>query len=226
MSKGNTFENDLLKLIFNATAIANLADNAVGSPLASLFVALHTADPGEAGDQTNSEATYTGYARVTTARTTGGWTVANNQVINAVTITFPNCTAGTSTVTHWSIGVAASGPSKILYNGPIAGAQVLATGKASTDAVTAPGHALAVNDQAAVVAIPGASLPGGLSDGQLVFIRTVSGNDLTLSATQGGSQLDITTDGAMALQKEAALTVSSTNTPPAITAGALKITED
>jgi hypothetical protein len=28
MSKGDTFENDLLKLIFNATAIANIADNA------------------------------------------------------------------------------------------------------------------------------------------------------------------------------------------------------
>ena len=28
MSKGNTFENDLLLLIFNATGIANIADNA------------------------------------------------------------------------------------------------------------------------------------------------------------------------------------------------------
>ena len=28
MSKGNTFENDLLLLIFNATAIGNIADNA------------------------------------------------------------------------------------------------------------------------------------------------------------------------------------------------------
>ena len=27
MSKGDTFENDLLKLIFNATAIADIADN-------------------------------------------------------------------------------------------------------------------------------------------------------------------------------------------------------
>ncbi len=48
MSKGNTFENDLLKLIFNATAIANIADNAGSSPLTNLYVSLHTADPGEA----------------------------------------------------------------------------------------------------------------------------------------------------------------------------------
>ena len=49
MSKGDTTENDLLKLIFNATPIANLADNAATSPLTQLAVALHTGDPGEGG---------------------------------------------------------------------------------------------------------------------------------------------------------------------------------
>lgn len=64
MSKGNTFENDWLLLIFNATAIANIADNAASAPLTNLYVSLHTADPGEAGDQTTNEAAYTSYARV------------------------------------------------------------------------------------------------------------------------------------------------------------------
>jgi hypothetical protein len=77
MSKGDTFENDLLKLIFNATAIANIADNAASSPLTSLYVALHTADPGDAGNQGTSEISYTGYARVAVARTTGGWTASS-----------------------------------------------------------------------------------------------------------------------------------------------------
>jgi len=80
MSKGNTWENDLLKLIFNATAIANIAANAASSPLTNLYVSLHTADPGEAGDQTTSEATYTSYARVAVARTSGGFTVTGNSV--------------------------------------------------------------------------------------------------------------------------------------------------
>jgi hypothetical protein len=226
MSKGNTFENDWLKLVFNGTGIANIADNAAASPLTNLFVALHTADPGEAGDQTTSEAAYTGYARVAVARSSGGWTVTGNQAVNVATITFPNCTAGTSTITHWSIGVATSGASKILYSGPIAGAQVIGTGKASNDTVTLPGHGLIVNDQVAVVAIPGATLPGGLTDGQLVFVKTVSGNDITLSTTQGGSLLDITADGALALQKEGAITISTTVTPPTIAAGALKVNED
>ena len=71
MSKGNTFENDLLKLIFNGTAIANLADDAGTSPLGNLYVSLHTADPGEAGDQTTNECAYSTYARQAVARRSG-----------------------------------------------------------------------------------------------------------------------------------------------------------
>lgn len=119
MSKGNTFENDLLQLIFNATAIANIADNASVSPLTDLHVSLHTADPGEAGDQTTNECAYTSYARVAVARTSGGWTVTANSVSPAANITFPAATGGTETATHWAVGTAASGTGKILYYGTI-----------------------------------------------------------------------------------------------------------
>ena len=119
MSKGDTFENDLLKLIFNATAIANIADNAATSPLTNLYVALHTADPGEAGTQATSEATYTSYARTAVVRSSGGWTVTNNSVSPAATISAPAGTGGSGTLTHWSVGVASSGSTKILYSGTI-----------------------------------------------------------------------------------------------------------
>lgn len=119
MSKGNTFENDLLKLIFNATAISNIADNAASSPLTNLSVALHTADPGEAGDQTTSEATYTSYARVSVARTTGGWTVTANSVSPVANIDFPACTGGSNTITHFSVGPTGGGTTKILYSGTV-----------------------------------------------------------------------------------------------------------
>ncbi len=120
MSKGATFENDLLKLIFNATSIANIADNAGTSPLTNLYVALHTADPGNSGNQTTNEATYTSYARVAVARTSGGWTVTNSSVSPVATISFPACTGGSNTITHWSVGTA-NGPSagKILYSGTV-----------------------------------------------------------------------------------------------------------
>lgn len=128
MSKGDTFENDLLKLIFNATAIANMADNAAASPLTNLYVALHTADPGEAGNQTTSEVAYTSYARVAVARTTGGWTVTANSVSPAADITFPAGTGGSGTATHWSVGTAASGTGKILYKGTVTPNIVLGNG--------------------------------------------------------------------------------------------------
>jgi hypothetical protein len=128
MSKGNTFENDLLKLIFNATAIPNMADNAASSPLTNLEVALHTADPGEAGDQTTSEAAYTSYARVAVARTSGGWTVTTNSVSPVATISFPAATGGSETETHFSVGTAHTGTGKILYSGAISPTIAVANG--------------------------------------------------------------------------------------------------
>jgi hypothetical protein len=119
MSKGNTYENDLLLLLFNATAIANIADNAGTSPLTNLYVSLHTADPGESGNQTTSECAYTSYARVAVARTSGGWTVSSGSVSPAATISFPACTGGTETATYAAVGTASSGTGKLLYSGAL-----------------------------------------------------------------------------------------------------------
>ena len=119
MSKGNTFENDWLKLVFNATAIANMADNAAASPLTNLYVGLHTADPGETGDQTTNETAYTSYARVAVARTSGGWTVTANSVSPVANIDFPACTGSTSTITHAVVGTASSSTGKLLYKGTV-----------------------------------------------------------------------------------------------------------
>lgn len=128
MSKGDTWENDLLKLIFNATAIANIADNAASGPLTNLYVSLHTADPGETGSQTTNECSYGSYARVAVARTSGGWTVTANSVSPAADIVFPTATSGTQTATHFAIGTASSGTGKILYKGTLTPNVAIATG--------------------------------------------------------------------------------------------------
>ena len=119
MSKGDTFENDWLKLIFNATAIANIADNAATAPLTNLYLALHTASPGDAGVQSTNEIAYTGYARIAVARTTGGFTVTGNSVSPVANVDFGECTAGTGTATHASVGTVSSGAGKILYHGAL-----------------------------------------------------------------------------------------------------------
>lgn len=128
MSKGNTFENDFLKLIFNGTAIANLADNAVSAPLTSLYLSLHTADPGEAGTQETSEVTYGSYARVAVVRSGSGWTVSGNSVSPAANVDFPAATSGTETATHAAVGTAAGGAGKVLYKGAISPNISISTG--------------------------------------------------------------------------------------------------
>jgi len=119
VAKGDTYANDLLKLIFNATAIANIADNAATSPLTNLYVSLHTAAVGGSGNQTTSECAYTSYARVAVARTSGGWTVTADSVSPAANVTFPAATGGTETATNWAVGTASSGTGKVLYRGAI-----------------------------------------------------------------------------------------------------------
>jgi hypothetical protein len=128
MSKSNTFENDFLLLVFNATNIANIADNASSSPLTNLQVSLHTGDPGEAGNQTTNECAYTSYARVAVARSGSGWTVSSNSVVPAANIDFPAATGGTETATHWAVGTASSGTGKVLYKGSISPTISISTG--------------------------------------------------------------------------------------------------
>lgn len=131
MSKGDVFENDLLKLIFQAVAIADIADNDATSPLTNLYVSLHTADPGEAGNQTTNETAYTGYARIAVARSAGGWTVTGNSVSPAANIDFGTCSAVPGTpITHAAVGTLVSGTGKILYSGALTPNITMAVGVA------------------------------------------------------------------------------------------------
>jgi hypothetical protein len=101
-AKGNAFEAAMIGLIFNGTSIAGLAQNS-NAPIANLSLQLHTASPNE-GDLTSNEATYTGYARVATERTSTGWTVSGSTAKLTATVAFPVCGGGTNTITHFSIG--------------------------------------------------------------------------------------------------------------------------
>lgn len=131
MSKGNTFENDLLLLIFNNTNAANIGD-ATGlrgsSTAGSLHVSLHTGDPGEAGNQTTNECAYGSYARQAVARSGSGWTVTGNSVSPAANIDFPAATSGSETATHFAVGTDSSGTGKILYKGTLSPNVSISTG--------------------------------------------------------------------------------------------------
>lgn len=119
MPKSTTFSNDLVALIFNGTAISNIADNAASSPITNLYVSLHTSTPGVGGSQTTGETSYTNYARVAVARTSGSWTVSSAVASNAGLIQFPQCGASGATITHVALGISGSGAGKVLYAGAL-----------------------------------------------------------------------------------------------------------
>jgi len=119
MSISNTTESAILKLIYNATAWANYADNAATTPETNIVVAGHTADPADTGTGSTSEIAYTSYARVNVARTTGGWTETTGSVSPVATISFPAGTGGTGTMTHFSTGKSGGGASAILWSGTV-----------------------------------------------------------------------------------------------------------
>lgn len=119
MSIANATETALLALIFNATAWANYADNAASSPQTNIAVALHTADPGEAGTMSTSEAAYSSYARASVARSSGGWTVSGNSVSPVAAIDFAAGTGGSGTVTYFSVGKTGGGSAAILFSGTV-----------------------------------------------------------------------------------------------------------
>lgn len=131
MSMSNASETNFLNLLFNNADWANVGDAAGlqnSATAGSFYVALHTADPTDAGTQSTSEASYTGYARVAVARTGGGWTVSGNQVSNTATVQFGECTAGSATVTHFSVGLLASGAGDILYSGALSASRAVSAG--------------------------------------------------------------------------------------------------
>jgi hypothetical protein len=133
MSKSDTLEAAFLNIVFKGVAFANVFDNAATSPLANLYVSLHTADPGEAGTQATSEITYTSYARVAVTRG-AGWTLTGSSISPAATIGFPAGTGGSGVATHFGVGTDVSGVGRLLYSGAIS--PTITTGAGITPQLT------------------------------------------------------------------------------------------
>jgi hypothetical protein len=122
-------ELGLLRLLFqnDASGVAGVGDagGLRGSVSAgSLFVALHSADPGEAGTGATSELAFAGYARVIVVRSAAGWTVSQagdgkGQVVNAAAVSFGQNTGSNVTATHWSLVEALTGASDIILSGQL-----------------------------------------------------------------------------------------------------------
>lgn len=133
-AKTDSWENRLQLLLFNNTNAADIGD-ATGlrgsSTAGQLFLSLHTADPGEAGNQTTNEVSYGSYARVAINRASGagGFTVTAGSVSPTTQpVNFATCTSGTATATHFGIGTASSGTGVLLYKGALSASIAISSG--------------------------------------------------------------------------------------------------
>ena len=131
MSMSNASETALLNLLFNNVDWANIGDAAGlqnSATAGSFYVRLHTADPGEAGTGSTNEVSYTGYAPVAVARSSAGFTVSGNQVSNTATVQFGECTAGSSTATHFSVCDGNGAGAAIIYSGSLSASRAISAG--------------------------------------------------------------------------------------------------
>ena len=131
----NASQSDLLKLLFQNVAWANVGNTAGLQPSSApgnFYIALHTADPGAAGNQHTSEANYTSYARQGVARSSAGWVISGSSptaATNAAVIAFPACTGGSETETWFSLGVDVSSlTGEALFQGPLTASLAVSSG--------------------------------------------------------------------------------------------------
>lgn len=110
MSMNNTTENATLKMHLQGTDPSYRANP-------TQYLALFTADPGEAGSLA-AEADYIGYARVPLTKASA-WTDAGSTFTNAALIQFGACTAGNNALTHFAVVDTVSGAVSQMITGSL-----------------------------------------------------------------------------------------------------------
>lgn len=229
MPKTNAAIADYLALLFTNVAWPNIGDVTGLLPSGTsgnFYVSIHTAYPGVTGNQTTSEAAYTGYGRVAIARVAGNWTIATPQVSNTNAVIFPACTSGGPEVEmYWGLGTALTGTGNLLYTGPLSDKIVGFTAETSDD-ITIPNLTLVVDNRIAFFSgTPDDTFPTGLTQGTVYFVKSVAGDVITVSTTSGGATVDITAVGSGVCAQVSPFSVSS-GIIPTIASGDMVILEN
>jgi hypothetical protein len=216
MPKTDTWEIGLLDLLFQNTSFGTVA--AAGS-LSNLYVSLHTASPTDSGTQVTNEATYTGYARVAVARTSGGWTVGENASVasasNAAQVLFAQCTGGSSTVTYVGVGTT---PSTNVTSG------------SNGQSLSAVGFTLNVGSTTGFASSGTIQVWNGTSYTTVTYTNTAGGNQFTGCSGGTGTAstgFAVTQTGQLLYYGTLASSLAiSQNITPSFGIGALVVTED
>lgn len=222
MTFTNLHGDALLGLLFQnldgAGADTDTAYTFVGSGLlkavtpGSLYVSLHTADPGVTGTQLTSEANYGQYARiaVTRAAGAGGWTLTAGSGANASKIENTSAItwlakndAGTQTIVWAGIGTSSTGAGNLLFRCPLA----LETPKPfevtdlTNDDIVVYDHGYSAGDQIVFMDVEGAALPvaTAFAEGAAHYVIStglVANVSFRASDSSGGSAFNFTARGS------------------------------
>jgi hypothetical protein len=119
MSMSNTTENAVLACLLQGTDPSYRAG-------ATQYLALFTADPGEAASLA-AEANYTGYARVALTKASA-WTDGGSSFTNAALVQFGACTAGNNTISHFAVVDTASGAVAMMVSGSLSSSLAVSAG--------------------------------------------------------------------------------------------------
>lgn len=214
---------------------AKIADQLFGgtayTPPATLYFALlgdtNTRVQRDAG--TVTELSGSAYARVAVTNNTTNFPAATGTIpttkSNGTAITWPTPTAGWAAV-H-AIGIYdASTSGNLLWWLDLVAAEVDGT-VATSGTVTAPAHGFAQHDLLKFSKIDGMAIPGGLTDGAYYYVLATSlaTDTFTVSTTDGGSAVTITTSGGGKWGKDLSQTPGSGSTV-SIASSALVLTEN
>jgi hypothetical protein len=100
MPKGTVTCSNILALLYNATAWANIADNAAASPITQIKMRLATASYTGASTGASNETAYTNYVAQDVPRSVAGWTAPSGGATdNAAAVEFPQCGVTGATIT-------------------------------------------------------------------------------------------------------------------------------
>jgi|SRR5579863_1641762 len=221
-------QSSILQLLFQAVTWTSIAQNTSVSPATNLYISLHNADPGENGNQGTNETVYSSYARVAVVRTNTGFTVSGTApaiATNAAAVNFSQCGVTGDTITHFGVGLAASGTGTLIGSGPVGSGPALEfTGtSASPGVLTIPNSAYAVNNRVSCYPTQTGTLPSGITEGVVYYVGTVAGQAITLSTTSAnGSPVNTSSVGAGVIIGQTPLLVSQ-NITPSFAIGALQL---
>jgi hypothetical protein len=190
--------------------IDHILRNQAYTPVATVYLSLHTADPGLTGA---NEVTGGSYARQSIALTAASSSHTDNSGLLSFTLMPAVASPGVLFAGLWDAATVGN----FFYGGPLTPATQLSaafSALASSDVITSYAHGLTTNDTVEFETALGTALPTGLTAGTLYYVIAtgLTTDAFEVSTTLGGGAVNITANGDGIWRKVVGKVVNSGDT--------------